>query len=417
MRRPLLALVLLALVPACTGTSSPSGPTAVVAEVPVPNAPSAITHGNDPLPPRPPGLIAQAAPQAAWPCEGTGVEGRRVQLVYAHTGSGTLAAFRPTFEAIARQVEGTFLTSARETGGERLVRFVTDAGCNLSILDVVVSMQALASFDQTIAELSAQGLNRTDRIYHTWTEGNAYCGIGTVYSDDTPTGNINDRLAQYSRSDRQCWNYAEAHEITHNLGGVQNSAPNSTLGLHCRDDYDVMCYADGGPNGQMIQPYPCPDATFEDRLDCGDNDYFSTAPPAGSYLASHWNTANAGALTRSVPSTSSTLPPSTSSTTLPPTTSTTTGTAKTSTDLMAPSKVTSGQAFDVIVRVTGGCRPEGVVEIRVSDRLMTSPVLVNGAVVARLTITGGAARPTIRASYRGEGRCASSSDTTRPRVV
>ena len=415
--RRLVLLLALALAAGCTEPDPPPPPTAAVAEVRIPNAPPALTHGNDPLPPRPPGLVAQLAPEAAWPCEGDGTSGRRVQLIYAHTGAGNLIALRPSFEAIARRIEGTFLTSAREGGGERLVRFVTDAGCNLSIANVVLSANGAASFDQTIAELSQQGFNRPDRIYHAWVESSAYCGIGTVYSDDRPSGNHNEQFAQYSRSDRPCWNYAEAHEIVHNLGGVQNSAPNSTGGLHSRDEYDVMSYADGAPAGQMIQPFPCPDASAEDRLDCRDDDYFSVAPAPGSYLASHWNVADASALARSVGSTTSTTAPPTS-TSSTSTTSTTVGNGETKTELTAPTRVTAGEAFTVSVRVTGECRPQGTVEIYVSGKLMSRQVLVDGDASVRLTILpGGAARPTIRADYPGSGPCAKSSDVYRPRVI
>ena len=36
------------------------------------------------------------------------------------------------------------------------------------------------------------------------------------------------------------------HEIGHNLGAVQDSAPHSSLAGHCYESLDVMCYADGG---------------------------------------------------------------------------------------------------------------------------------------------------------------------------
>ncbi len=417
MRRALVLVCLLGLVATGCEDQPAAPPAAVTAEVNVPGQPPAVTHGDDRLPPRPPALVGQLAPEAAWPCEGTGVDGRRVQLVYIHSGAGNLASLRPSFESIARRIEGAFLASARAGGGERLVRFVTDAGCNLSILDAVVSPQALASFDQTIAELAGTGLDRNDRIYHAWAEANTYCGIGTVYTDDSPAGNLNDQFAQYSRSDRQCWNYAETHEIAHNLGAVQNSAPNSTGGLHSRDEHDIMSYPDGAPRGQMLQPFPCPDVAGEDRLDCRGDDYFAVSPVGGSYLATRWNIANSSALVRSTGSTTSTVPPTSTSSTSSSTTSTTTGTGRTTTDLRGPSSVASGSTFTVTATVSGTCGPAGVVLFKVSGREMSRQMIAGGTASVRLTITGGAARPTIRADYLGDGRCAKSFDTARPRVT
>lgn len=390
------------------------------AEVVIEGQPNAVTHGaDDRLPPRPQGLVAQLSPEVAWPCEGTGQDGRRVQMLYVHTGTGNLNANRANFEAITRRIEGTFLTSARKTGGERLVRFVTSPTCALSILDVTVSQSAISSFDQMISELAAQGLNRRDRIYHSWVEGDTFCGIGTVYTDDKPTNNLNEQYAQYSRSDRNCWNYAEAHEILHNLGGVQNTAPNATGGLHCRDESDQMCYADGAPKGQMVQVCPIDQ---EDLLDCRNDDYFSTAP--SGYLASHWNTADSSALTRGVTSTSTTttsttsttVPPTTStSTTVPPTTvppttttststststtSTTTGNVDTKTSLVLPKTIKSGESFPAFAIVTGDCEPTGTVGFYISGRLMSRQVLHDGLASVTLTVTGTVSRPTFRADY------------------
>ena len=49
-----------------------------------------------------------------------------------------------------------------------------------------------------------------------------------------------------------------------------------------------MCYADGG--GKAMQQI-CPNDQ-ESLFDCNNDDYYSTFPPAGSYLATHWNTAD-----------------------------------------------------------------------------------------------------------------------------
>ncbi len=301
-----------------------------------------------------------------------------------------------------------------KTGGERLLRMVTDPACALSIIDAPVTASAISSFDQMIAELSAAGLNRPDRIYHAWVEGNAYCGIGTVYDDDRPdAGNLNDRNAQYSRSDRPCWNYAETHEIVHNLGGVQNSAPNSTGGLHSRDEHDVMSYPDGALKGTMLQPYPCPQAAAEDKLDCGENDYFSTNP--SGYLATHWNVANASALSRTPASTIPPAPPT--SITSTSTTSTTVGQGATKTTLTIPLGLKVDVEQTASVKVTGPCKPTGTVAFYVSGKLLSRQNLdANGGASVRLKFTT-AGRFTVRADYLGSATCAPSRATARPRVV
>jgi hypothetical protein len=55
-----------------------------------------------------------------------------------------------------------------------------------------------------------------------------------------------------------------------------------------------MCYDDDA-SGPVVTSTPCP-PEHEALLDCGHDDYFSTNPPAGSYLASHWNTATSSFL-------------------------------------------------------------------------------------------------------------------------
>ncbi len=84
------------------------------------------------------------------------------------------------------------------------------------------------------------------------------------------------------------------HEITHTLGAVQNSAPRATDFAHCFDEWDLMCYADGGPfGGPEDLTFPCaasPYSSTHEALDCGRNDYMSPSPASSSYLDTHWNT-------------------------------------------------------------------------------------------------------------------------------
>jgi hypothetical protein len=81
------------------------------------------------------------------------------------------------------------------------------------------------------------------------------------------------------------------HELMHTIGAVQPGAPHATAGGHCWDGGDVMCYDDGSAGGSNFSYSNCDQVGGEiyQPLDCNKDDYFSAAPPPGSYLASHWN--------------------------------------------------------------------------------------------------------------------------------
>jgi hypothetical protein len=95
------------------------------------------------------------------------------------------------------------------------------------------------------------------------------------------------------------WPEGMLHEMTHNMGAVQWGAPHSTEPAgqtspqygHCWQGADVMCYVeDAGASHAMEQDCaPLPGA-IPQSYDCNRDDYFSPAPAAGSYLATHWNT-------------------------------------------------------------------------------------------------------------------------------
>ncbi len=289
------------------------------------------THGPDPAPEgvdvrkrRPPepqtsedttpsGGAAESS--GAIPCYGNGTDGYRVQVIYARASNvaDRYAEYASSLVQWTAAVDSVVSASAAETGGTRHVRFVTDAACNLVVARVTLSSTGDDNLDNTIAELRSKGYNRTDRKYLVYTDANIYCGIGQIYLDDradpTPGVNHNNGNTQVpgtvARVDNGCWgqaNSVEAHELMHNLGGVQESAPRSTSNLHCTDESDLMCYADG--SGSVLT-YPCA-STHENRFDCNHDDYFSTKPPSLSYLATHWNSADSAFLATTEPTT--TLP-------------------------------------------------------------------------------------------------------------
>jgi len=52
-----------------------------------------------------------------------------------------------------------------------------------------------------------------------------------------------------------------------------------------------MCYTeDAGASHPMVNDCAALPGAIPQSYDCGHDDYFNPAPPAGSYLATHWNT-------------------------------------------------------------------------------------------------------------------------------
>jgi hypothetical protein len=229
----------------------------------------------------------------------TSTDADRVQVLYVHeaTTASRYAQVLPLISNEVANVDDVFAVSAEQTGGGRRVRWVHTADCLPVVLDVAVPAGALGpDFWDTIDALQAQGYDRDDRKYMVFADTNQFCGIGTVYDDDRLVGNLNDgRAASYARIDANCWSSGHsvpAHELTHNLGGVLQGAPHATANGHCWDESDLLCYDDG--SGVPMQRVCA--SSQEQLLDCNHDDYFSTDPVPGSYLATSWNTASSSFL-------------------------------------------------------------------------------------------------------------------------
>ena len=283
----------------CTHGPDPA-PAGVDARVPVSTETAAGTAAALPMPAPGPGTNGDGIA-----CTGDGTSGYRVEAIYA-TAGGTdrydsiASLIRSSY---APFVEWQYRMSAAETGGEVHVPFVTvpDAagGCSVVVRREALSTTADDSFSNTINELKARGYNRADRRYLVWMDSNVLCGIGQLYRD-SQSGQANANNGYYTafgRVDAGCWGYAEAHELMHNLGGVQPDAPHATPNFHCWDERDEMCYDDDG-SGPVVMQTLC--STRDTRLfDCNHDDYFlAGTPAAGTYLATHWNTYNSRFLVR-----------------------------------------------------------------------------------------------------------------------
>ncbi len=244
--------------------------------------------------------IAGGTPGIA--CDGNGVDGNRVQAVYVYRGTNDrYRKVAPLIRKWAAQVDTVFRASAARLGGYRRVRWVTSSTCVLSVLKVKVRTNPINNYWGWERELAGKGLSREDRHYLVWMDKRleyGTCGEGDTPQAGTPGPDNRANLGPYyAYVVAPCWGQSarsgpsghessEAHELMHTLGAVQKGSPHSTGG-HCWDEWDLMCYYDGGH--RMVKRCG---STLKNRFDCGGNDYFNPRPAAGSWLATHWNTAN-----------------------------------------------------------------------------------------------------------------------------
>lgn len=268
------------------------------------SADSGCTHGPDPAPPgvNPADVdLPEAFSAASFAvCEGDGQSGQRVQVIYARASDkpDRYRDYLSSFQGWASEGDAIYQASAAETDGARHVRFVHDANCAISVLNVTLSPTGDDDFWKMSGELWDQGFRQNNRKYLIFIDRNHpdFCGQATVFHDDRAgQDNQNNTLYGYAAIYNGCWSSSVtiAHELGHNFGAVQGSAPNASRWDHCVDEWDVMCYDDG--SGIPLR-YACPDSNHNARLDCNHDDYFHTNPPADNYLATHWNIANSGFL-------------------------------------------------------------------------------------------------------------------------
>ena len=241
-------------------------------------------------------------------CEGTGRDGKRVQVLYvAEEGSSRYWEVKESLESFVADVDDVFALSSRKTDSGRRVRWVQDSLCKVQIYPVEVPAYSLGtSADPTGAfldmkhALMAKGYQVTNQKYLVFADAPALCGIAETVMESQKELNRNDGSApMYARIDPQCWRSdangtnPAAHELMHMLGAVQTDAP-SALSGHCWDESDVMCY----PVPGEVLPQVCP-LDQEPLFDCNDNDYFNPAADLdpSNYLATHWNTADSSYLT------------------------------------------------------------------------------------------------------------------------
>jgi hypothetical protein len=255
------------------------------------------------------------------------------------------------------QVKSMSNLVASTSGQAKSLRFDLGTSCGATYVDIqsIPLANTLAyyqahdigtRFDAILNDVHAQvpptAQRRNYLIYADYLGGGGFpaAGQGELWDDDTPgpgnlanNGELNavaygNSTTYFSSSNQATGDIVPLHEITHTLGGVQDSAPHSTLAGHCFDEYDVECYADGGTHGQPgDMTYGCGGVSNQ-LYDCGGDDYFNPSPSGGSYLATKWNTYNnvflCALATCGNGASGDTTPPDTAITSGPPSTTTAT---------------------------------------------------------------------------------------------
>ncbi len=130
---------------------------------------------------------------ASLPCDGDGVSGYRIQILYVRGADVTsrFGTYLATFRQVALEADELFFRSAQETGGIRHIRFVQDSQCQLAVSHVVIPAEQDDAIDEIIVSLKQQGFNRTDRKYLVFSETSVpyAAGQGTYVPDSQPGQN------------------------------------------------------------------------------------------------------------------------------------------------------------------------------------------------------------------------------------
>lgn len=221
----------------------------------------------------------------------------RMVVVYARPSdaSNRYSERLPYIRGLVADANGLLNLEASLAGATADYRVACDNDGQVQVRHEVLPTPGSAdSFGSVVADLRAKGYTSTQEKIWVWYEGSVGAGIagtGHLYWDESRSiSNRNNAGAGTTSTFGVLWGWVAGyslrtwmHENAHNMGAVQQNAPDSTGAAHCTDGQDVMCYADGGAT---YNPNVCTDRM---HFDCGRDSYFNPDPPSGSYLANSWN--------------------------------------------------------------------------------------------------------------------------------
>lgn len=252
-----------------------------------------FTHGPDAVPSGP--LALQAlAPGRNPPCIDDPDRDDHAHFIYAHPFDkpNRGAALTPALRGLIREANGLLYREGAEFGAPVQYRFLCDADEQPTISIVTIPLASgTGAYTELTSVLKAMGFVNGHAKYWVWYDDPSACPCGGIASapldpDRSPANSANTG-GLFGVTYGYMYSLIPMHENGHNLGVVNNAAPDSSGAAHCNDGYDIMCYSDGGPTSAYATT-ACIDRF---HFDCGHDTYFHPDPPANTFVANRWQIA------------------------------------------------------------------------------------------------------------------------------
>lgn len=252
-----------------------------------------FTHGPDALPGD--ALVASAlAPARAPPCVADPLRDYHSHFIYAHPVDkpNRGAQLRDQLRGLVAEANGLLHLEGAELGAPVEYRFRCDADGlpTISVETIPVPIGA-GSYQVLVNALTALGYANGHAKYWVWYDDTSACPCGGIAAAPLDPERAPANTANSGPYFGATYGYMSAripmHENGHNLGVVNNNAPDTSGAGHCNDGSDIMCYADGGPRSIYVGNV-CSDRM---RFDCGHDTYFHPKPPPNTFVANRWQIA------------------------------------------------------------------------------------------------------------------------------
>ncbi len=258
-----------------------------------------MTHGGDARSTNGTTTSTYAATSTRSPrCAPSGAPRMVVLYAYLSGRRNRVDYFRGTIRTIIRKNNYVLNQESRESGGPTADLKVM---CNRYGSIAVRSLRVTGNtFQAVMSAASGAGYKRSGEKYNIFIDYSnlPYSGVATFCSDDRRAwDNCSNFGPSYAMTTYGYWRTTSLHETAHTMGGVQQSAPDSSGATHCdghphssaNNPYagDALCYQDGGYRWDGYDA--CREEEARLHFDRCHNDYFDSREEPGEYLATHWN--------------------------------------------------------------------------------------------------------------------------------